>query len=487
MHGSLQVLVMVNEYRNDTIVNVYKNADASAKQRTQAGFELVTATVRFLGFGSDGSKNQAPAQRGIFLGGGLDSNTDGTGKCSKFIDADRKEYVIGCCFEMENRKGAVMVRELMQLLGTLSFCASIVNPIRPCLRSGFDLIRGAKIHARVRLSREFRADLAGIRRLLADAAPRMMLTRHPLTTTFGSWDASTEWGMGGFLDGDVFSVSWESVASWPNTPSFYPSWDSSEKSQIAYLELFAGYWFLRKWAKRLSGWTALVFTDNKNVQTWLTKLTGPGYIIPLLKQIRSILVKYDVCLLVEWLPSAKNVLSDCLSRDDWPGFREALRQWTNVPFISDDMEDWQIDPGVVRELERQFGLFDVDACVDKFRTNSHCIRSWNEEDNCLVQDWAGLNVFCNAPFSKLEQVLHRFLACKRASPRGTAAVFILPCWVQEPFYELFLANSDTLSVVRRWPAGSPLFTAPVPAGLGGGRRFVGTTSWPVIAVRASPM
>ena len=128
---------MVNEYRNDTIVNVHENADASAKQRAQAGFELVTATVRFLGFGSDGSKNQAPAQRGIFLGGGLDSNTDGTGKCSKFIDADRKEYVIGCCFEMENRKGAVMVRELMQLLGTLSFCASIVNPIRPCLRSGF--------------------------------------------------------------------------------------------------------------------------------------------------------------------------------------------------------------------------------------------------------------------------------------------------------------------------------------------------------------
>ena len=141
---------MVNKYRNDTIVNVHKNADASAKQGTQAGFELVTATVRFLGFGSDGTKNQAPAQRGIFLGGGLDSNTDGTEKCSKFIDADRKEYVIGCCFEMENRKGAVRVRELMQLLGTLSFCASIVNPIRPCLRSGFDLIRGAKIHARAR-------------------------------------------------------------------------------------------------------------------------------------------------------------------------------------------------------------------------------------------------------------------------------------------------------------------------------------------------
>ena len=50
-------------------------------------------------------------------------------------------------------------------------------------------------------------------------------------------------------------------------------------------------------------------------------------------------MKYDICLQVEWLPSAKNVLSDCLLRNDWPGFWKALRQWTNVPFISDDMED----------------------------------------------------------------------------------------------------------------------------------------------------
>ena len=165
----------------------------------------------------------------------------------------------------------------------------------------------------------------------------------------------------------------------------------------------------------------------------------------------------------------------------------ALKQWASVPFISADVEDWQIDPSVVSDLERQFGPFDVDECVDEFRTNSHCINSRNEHDDCLVQNWAGLNVFCNGPFSKLEAILQRFLECKTASPRGTAAVFILPCWTQESFYKLFLAHPNVWRVVRRWPAGTPLFTAPIPAGLGGGRRFVGTTSWPVIAVRADPM
>eukprot|EP00976_Prorocentrum_cordatum_P036676 746220-Prorocentrum_minimum.AAC.1 len=126
------------------------------------------------------------------------------------------------------------------------------------------------------------------------------------------------------------------------------------------------------------------------------------------------------------------------------------------------MEDWQIDPSVVSYLERQFGPFDVDECVDEFRTDSHCINSWNEHDNCLVQNWA-------------------------ASPRGTEAVFILPCWTQESFYKLFSAHPNVWWVVRRWPTDTPLFTAPIPAGLGGGRRFVETTNRPVIAVRADPM
>eukprot|EP00959_Pyramimonas_sp_CCMP1952_P370148 7751956-Pyramimonas_sp.AAC.1 len=114
-------------------------------------------------------------------------------------------------------------------------------------------------------------DLAEIRKLLRTASPRTMLTRNPLTSMFGSWDASsTEWGMGGFLDGEYFAISWEKIKSFPNNPSFFPAWGDEEKDQIAYLELFAGYWFLRKWAKRLSGWTAIVFTDNQNVKAWLT-------------------------------------------------------------------------------------------------------------------------------------------------------------------------------------------------------------------------
>eukprot|EP00976_Prorocentrum_cordatum_P025445 516823-Prorocentrum_minimum.AAC.4 len=53
-------------------------------------------------------------------------------------------------------------------------------------------------------------------------------------------DTSTTWGMGGFLDGDRFAISWAQLRDWPNNPACFPSWDCKDKHQLAYLELFAG-------------------------------------------------------------------------------------------------------------------------------------------------------------------------------------------------------------------------------------------------------
>ena len=64
------------------------------------GFDMLTSTLRDMGFITTDEKNVPPTQRGTFLGGGLDSNTGGTGMCSKYIDDERKEYVAKCCLEL---------------------------------------------------------------------------------------------------------------------------------------------------------------------------------------------------------------------------------------------------------------------------------------------------------------------------------------------------------------------------------------------------
>ena len=117
-----------------------------------------------------------------------------------YIDDEKRSYVIKQCIKLEHTAGAVRVSRVMSLLGLLSFCACVLEGMRPRLRSGFDMIKDKQPRDFVPLSRGFRLDLAYIRRLFDQATPRTMLVKRPLTTVFGSWDASTSWGMGGFLD-----------------------------------------------------------------------------------------------------------------------------------------------------------------------------------------------------------------------------------------------------------------------------------------------
>jgi hypothetical protein len=86
----------------------------------------------------------------------------------------------------------------------------------------------------------------------------------------------------------------------------------------------------------------------------------------------------------------------------------------------------------------------------------------------------------------LLEILQHDVRCKRAHPVGTAAIFVVPCWPTEEFYKFAMSLPQLIKVVRRWPRGSALFTAPVPAPLGGGRVYQGPTRWPVVALRISP-
>ena len=165
---------------------------------------MIATIVRSMGFDTNDEKNVAPPTRGTFLGGGLDTDTEETVRCSKYIDEDRRAYVMTQCLELEHTPGMVRVGRLSSVLGILSFCAYLVDDMKLFLRSGFDLIGNKEPGAWVKLTRNFRFDLAHIRKLLKQVSPHTLLTRRPLTTGFGSWDSSTHWGMGGFSGRKVF-------------------------------------------------------------------------------------------------------------------------------------------------------------------------------------------------------------------------------------------------------------------------------------------
>ena len=107
---------------------------------------------------------------------------------------------------------------------------------------------------------------------------------------------------------------------------------------------------------------------------------------------------------VHRIGTKENVLADALSRGAIQEFHAHAARFINGPGVSLDTEDWQMSPDVFDYFDRWLGPFQYDACVDKYRTNSHCPRSWTAGDDCRRQRWHGLTVWCNGPFSRLRTI-----------------------------------------------------------------------------------
>ena len=105
-----------------------------------------------------------------------------------------------------------------------------------------------------------------------------------------------------------------------------------------------------------------------------------------------------------------------------------------------------------------FGPFDVDACCDPKGANSHCTRFWSD---CLSEQWRGLFVWCNPPFTcprtSIESILTHFVSEWRADPEHTSAVFILPDF--QGSWRRLLKRSG-MRVVHVYPRGSSIFVTP---------------------------
>jgi len=443
---------------------------------------LMLTMLRSLGFVANEEKCDPPSTRQVFLGVGMCSET-----MQYFFTEERLGRMRQASWDLEQAGKRVRVSRVLSVIGQWQFLATVVPGVAVYLRSGYDCVGRRGPREFVSLTRQLRLDLAFLRSMIVSGSLTVSMTRRPLTEGFGAWDACTRWGMGGYLDGMYFCIPWDALMAGDvgRVESFFP-FQAAGTEHINYLELFAAYWFLRTWGERLKGHCIVCHTDSMSVKGMLRNMFGKATFIPLLKEILRLTVRYDVSLDVHYVWTKHNVLADSLSRGAVKEFTVHLQRFMDGGGRAEDGEDYQVLPERFEELDRLVGPFELDACVDRYRTNSHCRRSWNAEDDCRKQRWHGLTVWCNGPFSQLYEILVHFLRCKQEEPVGTAALFILPMWVPSDFMSLVHSRPDVFRVVARYPTGTALFTAPAPPNRGGGRRYLGPTRWPVLAVWAGP-
>jgi len=183
---------------------------------------------------------------------------------------------------------------------------------------------------------------------------------------------------------------------------------------------------------------------------------------------------FDLQLAARHIPGLKNGLSDGLSRFHY-GKRDA-NDWRLHAPIHERAAAW------VRE---QWGReFDIDAFADPTGRNAHCPRYWSAVDSFFDHDPAGMCLWGNPPFDRIEAVLRHFREAAGRDPHGTSAVFVLP----EKTHDSWWRQTKGFSVLGRFQKGADLFTRPLLSsdGPATSRETVRGALWPVVLLYWAP-
>ena len=181
---------------------------------------LAQDLLLFLGFDLAPDKLEGPTQDIVFLGIRLETNVEGNGGLKASLTEARVQKVSEMCKKASTQRW-MGKKELERLVGTLNWCSQVVWGSRLYLRSAYQLLsmmpKGK--HGGQWAFRPFQLDMLQWVKIMGLFNGRgVILNRRVVHTEFFSVDASLLQGMGGFLDGRYFSVSWKELATWKQKP-----------------------------------------------------------------------------------------------------------------------------------------------------------------------------------------------------------------------------------------------------------------------------
>lgn len=216
-------------------------------------------------------------------------------------------------------------RELLSLIGKLSFAAKIIPPGRTFLRHLIDLSTTvAKPSHHISLHNPAREDIKWWLEFLPTWNGKQKIldrftTMCPDIELFT--DASGELGFGIYFNGDWLSELW---------PAQF------KNHSIAWKELFPIYVACSLWAERFVGKKLLFHCDNKAVvNIWSKHTSKCPQIAKLLRKLFFIAAKHNFTVNVSHISGTSNVLADALSRSQVRKFfqlaPDANQQQTRIP------------------------------------------------------------------------------------------------------------------------------------------------------------
>jgi len=127
--------------------------------------------------------------------------------------------------------------------------------------------------------------------------------------------------------------------------------------------------------------------------------------------------------------------------------------------FSHNSDEWATPQWLFDELNNEFA-FEVDACASE--DNHKCDQYFTKDFDGLKQEWGGLRVFCNPPYSQISEWVEK--AFRETRTDGTITVMLIPSRTDTRYFHNFIYQRAEIRFVKgRLKFGDGKGSAPFPS------------------------
>ena len=286
----------------------------------EQALERMLEVCRRLGFPIAQGKVEGPTRAIIFLGILLDTES-----MELRLPRDKLEALLSLLNSWNEKKKKITKRELLSLIGKLSFAAKVVPAGRLFLRRLIDLSTSVqKLHHHITLSASARADIKWWKDFLPswNGVSLMLQTNWTTAADLRLYtDASGTLGFGAYFQGAWIMGTWS---------------QQQLANSIQWKELFAIIAAASVWGHKWQRKNILVYCDNLAiVQVWQAKSPKNQALAKLCRELFFLAAKNNFNVALRHLPGIHNCIADALSRQQVLQFKqlapEADAEATSIP------------------------------------------------------------------------------------------------------------------------------------------------------------
>tara|TARA_R100001082_G_scaffold104254_1_gene75443 strand:- start:274 stop:774 length:501 start_codon:yes stop_codon:yes gene_type:complete len=153
--------------------------------------------------------------------------------------------------------------------------------------------------------------------------------------------------------------------------------------------------------------------------------------------------------------------------------------WRKDLMFSSKQQDWATPQEFYDKLNLELGPFTLDACATT--ENAKCKKFFTPEDDGLIEDWYGHNVFVNPPYGRgIDRWIKK--GYEESLKRRTRVVMLIPARTDTKYWHEYVMKAHAIHFVKgRLKFGGSENAAPFPSAV-----VIFGSQWSTTAPPASP-